>query len=123
VIVWVLVLRSLAKKRELEDRQKAGLSTPGPVSFDTLKKTLEEVSERPLSKVPSSGSLVYFSLSLSLAIGRYDTHRKLVTEEVNEISAAYLRLDLLPKEQQNQFRQNFRAYVTSRLDHFDSEKK
>jgi hypothetical protein len=61
------------------------------------------------------------AFTFSGAIGRYDTHRKLVTEEVNDISAAYLRLDLLPKDQQNQFRQNFRAYVTSRLDRFDSE--
>jgi hypothetical protein len=63
------------------------------------------------------------AFTFSGAIGRYDTHRKLVTEEVNDISAAYLRLDLLPKDQQNQFRQNFRAYVTSRLDRFDSIRK
>ena len=46
VIVWVLVLRSMDQKRELEDRKKAGLVTPGPASFDTLKKTLEEISEQ-----------------------------------------------------------------------------
>jgi hypothetical protein len=61
------------------------------------------------------------AFTFSGAIGRYDTHRKLVTEEANDISAAYLRLDLLPKDQQGHFRQNFRAYVTSRLDRFDSE--
>jgi tetrahydromethanopterin S-methyltransferase subunit G len=34
------------QKRQLEDRKKAGLVTPGPASFDTLKKTLEEISEQ-----------------------------------------------------------------------------
>jgi hypothetical protein len=61
------------------------------------------------------------AFTFSGAVSRYDTHRKLVTEEVNDISTAYLRLDLLPKEQQDEFRQSFRAYVTSRLDRFDSE--
>ena len=65
------------------------------------------------------GLLLAFTFSGS--ISRYDTHRKLVTEEVNDIHTAYLRLDFLPKDQQEKFRQDFRAYVTSRLDRFDSE--
>jgi hypothetical protein len=46
VIVWVLVLRNLYQKRLTEDRQKAGLITPGPANFDTLKEALVEVSQR-----------------------------------------------------------------------------
>ena len=46
VIIWVLVLRSMNQKRELEDRQKAGLASPGPANFETFKKTLGEISER-----------------------------------------------------------------------------
>jgi hypothetical protein len=46
IIVWVFVLKSLDKKRQMEDRQKAGLVSPGPASFDTLKKSLGEISER-----------------------------------------------------------------------------
>jgi hypothetical protein len=46
VIVWVLVLRSMDQKRQLEDRKKAGLVTPGPASFETLKKTLGDISEQ-----------------------------------------------------------------------------
>jgi hypothetical protein len=61
------------------------------------------------------------AFTFSGAIGRYDTHRKLVTEEVNDISDAYIRIDLLPKNQQEPFRQTFRAYVNTRLDRFDSE--
>jgi hypothetical protein len=33
------------QKKVLEDRQKAGLITPGPANFDTLKNKLEVVSE------------------------------------------------------------------------------
>jgi hypothetical protein len=61
------------------------------------------------------------AFTFSGAIGRYDTHRKLVTDEVNDIRDAYDRIDLLPKQQQDQFRQDFRAYVTTRLDRFDAE--
>ncbi len=46
VIIWVLVLRSMSQKKELEDRQKAGLASPGPANFETLKRTLGEISER-----------------------------------------------------------------------------
>jgi hypothetical protein len=46
VIVWVLVLRSLAQKKEQEDRQKAGLVVPGPASYETLTEKFGEVSER-----------------------------------------------------------------------------
>jgi hypothetical protein len=60
------------------------------------------------------------AFTFSGAIARYDTHRRYVIEEVNDIRAAYLRLDLLPKELQPEFRQDFRDYVTSRLDRFDS---
>ena len=60
------------------------------------------------------------AFTFSGAIARYDTHRRYVIEEVNDIRAAYLRLDLLPKELQPEFRQDFRDYVASRLDRFDS---
>jgi hypothetical protein len=46
VIVWVFVLRTLYQKKLLEDRQKAGLVTPGPANFDALKKSLVEISQR-----------------------------------------------------------------------------
>jgi hypothetical protein len=46
VVVWVLVLRSMYQEKLLEDQQKAGHVAPGPASFDTLKKSLAEVSER-----------------------------------------------------------------------------
>jgi hypothetical protein len=49
IIVWVVVLRVLCQRKELEDRQKAGLVTPGPASFTTLKGKLGEISEQLVS--------------------------------------------------------------------------
>jgi hypothetical protein len=46
VIVWVLVLRNLHQKKLMEDREKAGLVTPGPANFETIKKSLVEISQR-----------------------------------------------------------------------------
>lgn len=49
------------------------------------------------------------------AASRLDARRQYIVEESNAIGTAYLRLDLLPPETQSQLRQDFRAYVESRL--------
>jgi len=46
IIAWVVVLRILYQKKLLEERQKAGLVTPGPANFETLKRKLGEISEQ-----------------------------------------------------------------------------
>jgi len=46
---------------------------------------------------------------------RFDNRRMLVAEEANAIGTAYLRLDLLPRESQPALREDFRAYLLSRL--------
>jgi hypothetical protein len=55
------------------------------------------------------------AFTFSGAVARYDAHRELVSEERNDIGTAYLRLDLLPPQDQPPLRQLFRDYVTSRL--------
>jgi hypothetical protein len=60
------------------------------------------------------------AFTFSGAVGRYDTHRRLVVEETNDIGTAYLRLDLLPPVAQPALRQLFRDYTTSRLHLYDS---
>lgn len=60
------------------------------------------------------------AFTFSGAVYRYDSHRQLLTEEINDIGTAYLRLDLLPAQAQPELRQLFRNYVTSRLHLFDS---
>jgi hypothetical protein len=59
------------------------------------------------------------AFTFSGAVTRFDNHRLLLTEEVNDIGTAYLRLDLLPAERQPELRQLFRDYTNSRLHLFD----
>jgi hypothetical protein len=71
------------------------------------------------SAVIESAIFALFGLLLAFtfsgAIARYDNHRQLAVEEVNDIGTAYLRLDLLPSSAQPELRQLFRDYITSRL--------
>ncbi|HEY3989302.1 MAG TPA: hypothetical protein VGM02_08395 [Acidobacteriaceae bacterium] len=59
------------------------------------------------------------AFTFSGAISRFDNHRLLLTEEVNDIGSVYLRLDLLPPQTQPVLRQLLRDYTTSRLHLFD----
>src|ERR1700760_204280 len=76
--------------------------------------------ETPLESPIESTIFALFGLLLAFtfsgAVTRYDTHRRLVIEEANDIRAAYLRVDLLPAPLQPEFRQLLRDYTTSRLD-------
>lgn len=60
------------------------------------------------------------AFTFSGAIGRFDDHRKLITEELNTIDTAYHRLDLLPPDTQPPIRQLFRDYVTTRLNQYET---
>jgi hypothetical protein len=59
------------------------------------------------------------AFTFSGAVTRYDNHRLLLTEEVNDIGTAYLRLDLLPSERRPELQQLFRDYTNSRLHIFE----
>jgi len=60
------------------------------------------------------------AFTFSGAIGRFDLHRSLITDELNTIDTAYRRLDLLPAATQPPIRQHFRDYVTSRLNQYET---
>ncbi|MCC6124606.1 MAG: DUF4239 domain-containing protein [Pirellulales bacterium] len=60
------------------------------------------------------GLLIAFTFSG--AAGRFDARRQLIVEEANVIGTAYLRIDLLPPEEQPALRQSFREYMDSRLE-------
>lgn len=60
------------------------------------------------------------AFTFSGAVSRYDIHRQLLTQELNDIGTAYLRLNLLPAEAQPELRQLFRQYTGSRLHLFDA---
>lgn len=59
------------------------------------------------------GLLIAFTFSG--AASRFDTRRQLIVEETNDIGTAYLRLDVLPADQQPALREKFRQYVDTRL--------
>ncbi len=59
------------------------------------------------------------AFTFSGAVARYDAHRELVSDERNDIGTAYLRLDLLPPQDQPPLRQLFRDYLDSRLHLYD----
>ena len=56
------------------------------------------------------------AFTFSGASQRFDTRRAQIVEETNNIGTAWLRLDLLPADQQPALRDLFRRYVDSRLE-------
>lgn len=63
------------------------------------------------------GLLIAFTFSGALE--RFDLRRAQVVTETNAIGTAWLRLDLLPAEDQPKLRAAFRAYVDSRIATYD----
>ena len=59
------------------------------------------------------GLLIAFSFSGAAA--RFETKRQLIISEVNAIETAYLRIDLLPSNRQEQLREGFRKYLDARI--------
>jgi hypothetical protein len=55
------------------------------------------------------------AFTFNSAQNRMDQRRQLIIQESNDISTAYLRLDLLPEPARSELRQTFREYVDSRL--------
>jgi hypothetical protein len=55
------------------------------------------------------------ALTLTGAASRFNEKRMLIAEEGTDISTAYLRLELLPKDQRPALQELFRRYVDSRL--------
>lgn len=62
------------------------------------------------------GLLIAFTFSGAAA--RFEERLHLVTEEANDIGTAYLRVDLLPADQQPALRALFRRYVELRIETF-----
>jgi hypothetical protein len=56
------------------------------------------------------------AFTFSGAASRFDARRKLITDEVNVIGTAWLRLDLLPADAQPELRDLVRKYLDARLD-------
>lgn len=83
--------------------------------------------DRDLSSVNSTVETAVFAIfglllafTFSGAADRFLHRRDYVVLEVNAIGTAYLRLDLLDREAQNELRPLFRSYVQSRIDVYRS---
>src|SRR5262245_46785594 len=53
--------------------------------------------------------------AFSNALGRFDARRAMIVDEANAIGTAYLRLDLVPADDQPALRHLFRAYLDARI--------
>lgn len=97
---------------------------PTMILFFEMGRSLRRRRTTESSSAVEGAVFALFGLLLAFtfsgAVSRYDRHRQLVTEEVNDIGTAYLRLNLLPAEAQSRLRQIFRDYTASRMKLYDA---
>ncbi len=97
------------RRVRLQAKSKAGeVGEEGVI--ETAESHLGEVQAAVFALL---GLLLAFTVSMS--VGRYDTRKQDLVDEVNAIGVAYLRADLLPPAQQAVADQRFRRYVDLRL--------
>jgi hypothetical protein len=93
------------------------------VLLEAGRRINARTSVKPNSTIDSAVFALFgllLAFTFSGAMGRYDNHRTLITQEANDIGTAYLRLDLLPAARQPALRKLFRDYVTTRLNQYAS---
>jgi hypothetical protein len=89
-------------------------------------KQLNKHGEQSRAAVGVVDSAVYSLLALlvgfafSGAAGRFDSRREMVVDQVNAISTAWLRLNLITLEQQPPVRASFRRYLDALLTAYDN---
>ena len=80
----------------------------------------ETESDRSNLAIIESALFAVFGLLMALtftgATSRFNEKRMLIAQEVNAIQTAYLRLELLPKEQKLGLQEMFRQYLDSRVE-------
>lgn len=101
--VFVGMLLMLEIGRRLSLRRLARGETDTKAGLSTLKGAIFGLT-----------SLI-LAFSFSGAMTRYDARRELILAEANAIGTAYLRVDLLPDEDQPRLRDLFRQYVDARI--------
>lgn len=65
-------------------------------------------------------ALLFFLLAFTFGMSgdRYDSRRKIVIEEANDIGTAILRSDLYPDSTRTLFRKDFKEYVEARISYY-----
>ncbi|OIV39962.1 DUF4239 domain-containing protein [Flavobacterium johnsoniae] len=77
-------------------------------------------SEEKLTETSTLTALLFFLLAFTFGMSsdRYDSRRKIVVEEANDIGTAILRSDLYPDSTRNLFRKDFEKYVETRISYY-----
>ncbi|WP_348822506.1 hypothetical protein [Flavobacterium aestuarii] len=79
-------------------------------------------SEKKLPETSGLIALLFFLLAFTFGMSgdRYDSRRKIVIEEANDIGTAILRSDLYPDSTRALFRKDFKEYVETRISYFEA---
>ncbi|MEL1255237.1 hypothetical protein AAEO57_15720 [Flavobacterium sp. DGU38] len=87
-------------------------------NFVRKRKPAKEKSSETSSLI----ALLFFLLAFTFGMSsdRYDSRRKIVIEEANDIGTAILRSDLYPDSTRTLFRKDFKDYVEARIDYYES---
>lgn len=78
-------------------------------------------TEENLTETSGLIALLFFLLAFTFGMSgdRYDSRRKIVVEEANDIGTAILRSDLYSDSTRTLFREDFKEYVEARISYFE----
>ena len=79
-------------------------------------------SEEKSIETSALTALLFFLLAFTFGMSgdRYDSRRKIVIEEANNIGTAILRSDLYPDSSRTLFRKDFKLYVEARISYYQA---
>jgi len=79
-------------------------------------------SEEKSIETSALTALLFFLLAFTFGMSgdRYDSRRKIVIEEANNIGTAILRSDLYPDSSKTLFRRDFKLYVEARISYYQA---
>ena len=79
-------------------------------------------TEKKLPETSGLIALLFFLLAFTFGMSgdRYDSRRKIVVEEANDIGTALLRSDLYPDSTRTLFRKDFREYIETRISFYQA---
>lgn len=83
---------------------------------------LKKNSEAKSIETSALTALLFFLLAFTFGMSgdRYDSRRKIVIEEANNIGTAILRSDLYPDSSRTLFRRDFKLYVEARISYYQA---
>lgn len=77
-------------------------------------------AEKKSTETSALTALLFFLLAFTFGMSgdRYDSRRKIIIEEANNIGTALLRSDLYPDSSRIMFRRDFKQYVEARISYY-----